>query len=215
MRRPSALLLTLALGASDGAARAQEPPPAIGPFVLDIRGTVPSFSSEAQLAESRGISPAQLPGRGLGVDAGIHLYVARWKAVTFGVGAQVTLGRARSGAQVISDQQVLAPVTEQFASFAPQLSFNFGTGDGWSYISGGVGQSQWSIVPQGREPLVPDVERLRTFNYGGGARWFMKRHLAFNVDVRFHEIHPRSAEPGLNFPPRTTMLVMGAGISLK
>jgi hypothetical protein len=214
MRRPPALLLTLALGASAGAARAQEPPPPIGPFVLDIRGTVPSFSSEPQLAESRGISPAQLPGRGLGVDAGIHLYVARWKALTFGVGAQVTLGRARSGAQVISGQPVLA-VTEQFASFAPQLSFNFGTGDGWSYISGGVGQSQWSLVPDGREPLLPDLERLRTFNYGGGARWFMKRHVAFHVDVRFHEIHPRSAAPGLDFPPRTTMLVIGAGISLK
>jgi hypothetical protein len=95
------------------------------------------------------------------------------------------------------------------------VSFNFGSGDGWSYISGGVGQSVWSVVPDGRAPLLPDVERLRTFNYGGGARWFMKRHVAFTFDVRFHEIHPGGAERGLVLQPRTTMLVMGAGLSLK
>ena len=46
-------------------------------------------------------------------------------------------------------------------TFTPQLSLNFGTGDGWSYISGGLGPSIWSIVPDGAQPLPADDERLR------------------------------------------------------
>jgi hypothetical protein len=215
MRASLVVVFALAVSAvANARAMAQDPPAPIGPFVVDIRGTVPSFSQEHQLAESRGVSIAELPRFGLGAEAGLHLYFARWKAITFGVGAQATLGRAHSGARMLSGRQLRA-VTETFRSFAPQLSFNFGSGDGWSYLSGGVGLSNWSIVPDGAAPRGVDLERLRTFNYGGGARWFMKRHVAFHVDVRFHEIHPPPPEPGFGLVPRTTMLIIGAGISLK
>ncbi len=33
---------------------------------------------------------------------------------------------------------------------------------------------------------------LPTVNYGGGARWFIKHHLAFSLDVRVYEIQPGS-----------------------
>ena len=100
-------------------------------------------------------------------------------------------------------------------SAAPQLSFNFGTGHGWSYLSGGIGRSTWSIVPDGRDPLNADRERLETINYGGGARWFVKPHLAFSVDARFYAIYPGTPDGGRPGGPRTTLLIVGAGISVK
>jgi len=40
----------------------------------------------------------------------------------------------------------------------------------------------------------PGPDWVRTFNYGGGARWFAKPHLAFHVDVRLHAIDPGPAQ---------------------
>ena len=95
------------------------------------------------------------------------------------------------------------------------VSFNFGDGDGWSYLSGGIGTSTWSLVPDGLPPAAPDTEHLKTINYGGGGRWFIKRHLAFSFDVRFYAIEPTTPIPGHPSGPRTTLLIMGAGVSVK
>jgi hypothetical protein len=106
-------------------------------------------------------------------------------------------------------------VTERYTSLAPQISFNFGSSKGWSYVSGGIGGSRWSIVPNTAAPTPVDDERLKTLNYGGGARWFSKKHVAFAFDVRFYAINPGT--PYLSFPgsPRTTLLVIGAGIAVR
>src|SRR5262245_10258981 len=93
-------------------ALAQEPPPPIGPLVIDVRGTVPRFEQSDQLAQSRGLVLAELPKTGFGLDAGLHFYVFKWKAVTFGLGGQVTLGRAHSSP---FEDSGLRPVTERFA----------------------------------------------------------------------------------------------------
>jgi hypothetical protein len=128
----------------------------------------------------------------------------------------VTAGRSRqTPAPPVAGGAILRPSEERFASIAPQISFNFGTGHGWSYISGGMGQSMWAIVPQGQDGFPPDSEPLKTINYGGGARWFMKSHLAFSFDVRFYAINPGTEYIGLPGSPRTTLTVIGAGISLK
>ena len=65
---------------------------------------------------------------------------------------------------------------------SPQLSLNFGNGNGWSYLSVGIGRSLWSITPDGAQSRPIDEEPIRTINYGGGARWFIKPHLAFSLD---------------------------------
>jgi hypothetical protein len=194
-------------------ARAQDPPPKIPLFVFDVHGTVPKFPAAIELAESRGMTLAELPGRGLGLQLGLHLYPVRWRAITFGIGAEVAGSRGRQ--QSPATNPGLRATEEKFLTAAPQLSFNFGTGHGWSYISGGIGLSQWSLIPAGEEPLPPDTERLKTINYGGGARWFAKTHLAFSFDVRFYAINPGT--PYSTFPssPRTTMLIIGAGVSIK
>ncbi len=212
MRRLAACLLLGALCflAASRPASAQEDPSRIGPFVIDVRGSFPGLSDSPTLAASRNLVADELPSRGLGGDAGAHVYLFKAGAVTFGIGAQLTLIRGTSQAT----EEGLRPVTSRLLSFTPQASLNFGNGDGWSYLSAGMGQSQWSILVQGDAPTDADRERLRSFNYGGGARWFMNEHVAFTFDVRFHVIEPGAIHVlGLPGSPRTRMLVIGAGLS--
>jgi hypothetical protein len=209
-RIAAALILTIV---SAPLLRAQGPPPRIGPIVLDLHGTVPRFPKDDAVALSRGLSPAELPGTGLGAQAAFHLYFFRWRAITFGIGGELVAARAKQTPP--SGAPGARPVTEQFRTLGSQLSFNFGSGDGWSYLSGGIGRSNWSIIPADRPPLTVDDEALKTVNYGGGARWFVRRHVAFSFDVRFYALNPGT--PSLGFPasPRITFMAIGAGISVK
>jgi hypothetical protein len=216
LTRPLAALLLTGVWLSVAArAVAQEPPPRIPFFAFDLHGTVPRFSHDDQLRQSRDLITTEMPGTGLGLHASANLYLFTWKAVTFGVGGDAAFARAHQGAQPISETVTGRPVTERFMHAAPDLSLNFGTGDGWSYLSGGIGRSIWSIVPDGAQPLDADRERLETINYGGGARWFVKPHLAFSVDARFYAIYPGTSTEGRPGSPRTTLLIVGAGITLK
>ena len=86
---------------------------------------------------------------------------------------------------------------------------------GLAVISAGLGRSIWSIVAQGSDPAAADTESLKTLDYGGGARWFAKRHLAFSLDVRVYAIPAGTPQLGLSGSPRAALLVIGAGISVK
>lgn len=217
-----ACVVVAVLSLSAAGAHAQAPPPKIPIAALDLHGAFVSFPDTQGLADSRGLNlvgdtAADLPGAAFGGSIGLHLYLLRWKAVTFGIGGEVVGLRAHS-APVAAPGQTTAPVpvSETFLSASPQLSFNFGSATGWSYISGGIGLSQWSVIPDGAESQDADAERLKTLNYGGGARWFMKPHLAFSFDVRVYAISPGSPSPlGLPGSPRATLMVIGAGVSLK
>src|SRR6186997_460036 len=125
LRIAIATSIVLAAAIHPRAASGQDQPPPIGPFVIDVRGTSPSFPDDALLAESRGLSVDELPGRGLGFDAGAHLYLFKWRVITVGVGAQMTFARAASGAVVQDGVEIARAVTSWFTSFTPQLSFNF------------------------------------------------------------------------------------------
>jgi hypothetical protein len=209
---PIATLLFVLVGAAH--ARAQEPPPRIPLLAADLHVTVPRFPSDQPLADSRGMTLAELPGRGFGLHAAVTFYPLKWRAITFGIGGEVTANHAsQSPAEGVVGVRA---AEEKFLSAAPQISFNFGSGHGWSYLSGGLGISQWSLIPDGRdEPFPSDTEGLKTLNYGGGARWFIKPHLAFSFDVRFYVVS--QGTPYLGYPgsPRTTLLIIGAGISVK
>jgi hypothetical protein len=78
---------------------------------------------------------------------------------------------------------------------APQLSFNFGTHDGWSYLSAGYGTAQTraevTSTPAAGTATSETVTRERrthAVNFGGGARWFLRERLAVGFDVRFHRL---------------------------
>lgn len=205
-------------------ARAQDPPPRIPIVALDLHGTFVFFPrNDQQLALSRYLRTEELPGTGLGAHGALTFYPLKWKVVTFGIGADVAVGRSHQSAPTLGTDETGTPivgraVTETFAHAAPEISFNFGNGNGWSYFSGGIGPSVWSLTPdEGGLTLAANSERLKTINYGGGARWFMKRHMAFSLDVRFYAINPSSPDPVQSLPagPRTRLLVMGAGVSFK
>ena len=134
-------------------AGAQDPPPPIPRFVVDLHGTVTNFPDSPVLAASRGLSQAELPGLGLGGAVSAHVYPFKLGAVTFGIGARVSTSRAHSTPDA-QTEPTLRPVTERFTYFGPQVSLNFGTGAGWSYLSGGhqsvdlVDRARW------REPAA-------------------------------------------------------------
>jgi hypothetical protein len=169
------------------------------------------------------MSLAELPGEGFGLDVALHMYPLKWKVITFGLGCGLMVGRSSQtpDANTIalatqSSLPIPRPATETLKSFTPQISFNFGNGYGWSYISGGVGQSMWAVTPAGQEGFVTDTEPLTTFNYGGGARWFMKRHVGFSLDVRIYSISKSVLPNVFMIPsPHTNITVISAGVSLK
>jgi len=70
-------------------------------------------------------------------------------------------------------------------------------------------------VADGVVPLAVDEMPIRAIGYGGGARWFAKKHLAFSLDVRIYEIDGTPPQGILPPGPRTLLLVIGAGIALK
>ena len=212
--KPITLALLICVAVCPRAAAQQGP--RIARIVADVRLTFPKFPNESPvLAASRDIGPTDLPGLGRGIDGALHAYLLQWGAVTFGVGANLMIGRSRStppSTQPPSGQAV----TERFTSIAPQVSLNFGNGYGWSYLSGGIGRSTWFIVPDRAAATPADVERIKTINYGGGARWFKKKHVGFSFDVRFYAINPGTpVGTHLIGSPRTTLLVIGAGVSIK
>jgi hypothetical protein len=206
-----------AILSSASMARAQDPPPRIGPFAIDLHATVPRFpGNDDELADSRVIDVSELPGRGWGLHGAATVYPFKFKAVTFGLGVDLTAARTHQAGRMLATGSTLKDVTETFTHVAPELSLNFGDGDGYSYLSAGVGPSAWRVDVAGAQPVAADYERLQTTNWGGGARWFIKDHLAFSLDVRVYDINPSSPDPaGTPTQPRIRMLIIGAGISLK
>jgi hypothetical protein len=122
-----------------------------------------------------------------------------------------------------TDTRTLEPTTEggpkgptveaRLSSLAPQLSLNFGRKDGWSYISGGVGSADLTVERADRP--VGDGSRVRTINYGAGARWFTNKHLAVSVDLRFYSVGAQAATSTRPAYPKSTMMVISGGIALR
>ena len=207
-------LLTLSavlLAGADASAQSGEP---IGWFVADLRGSIAPFGQNQVLAVSRGFDPTLTPGTGLGLEAGAHVYVYRWRVITFGVGASFHTSVADRSAKD-TDPDPNGPILrKKFTAVAPQISLNFGGRNGWSYLSGGLGtSSQLSLFARNDEE--PDQRRSNTVNYGGGVRWFVSEHLAFSLDLRFYAVshlEPTDTEPG---SPRMTVMIFSIGASFK
>ena len=192
---------------------AAQDPGRIGPFVIDIHGSFVNVGQDELLATNRGLTPDQLAGSGLGIDVGGHVYLFRYREVTFGVGVSaVFMETSRTPGPDDPDPE-RPTVNTRFSALSPQLSFNFGDGDGWSYLSGGLGTSRMSVFEA--QETEPSQRRAGTLNYGGGARWFIRPSLAFSFDVRLYAISPleqTNTEPG---SPRMTRVAISVGISIK
>ena len=232
------LSVTLMTTVTDAAG--QDPGP-IGPFVFDLRGALVGLSQNTDLANDRGLWPDQLAPRSVGLNVGGHAYVFRWREITFGVGISALVSSASRRLGTLTENGFVAPMPDlvsglgpngegtttekddpipkrstvktRFSAISPELSFNFGDGDGWSYLSGGLGTSTMNVYPE--QPTVPEQRRAGTLNYGGGARWFVKPNLAFSFDIRLFAISPLpelEAQPG---SPRMTRFAVNLGLSVR
>jgi hypothetical protein len=168
------------------AAQAPEPP---GPWVLDLRGATAGLPSDTAFFPTVPIDTL-VPSRGFGFDVGAHVYL-------------FTLGPSRVGvgANYVRVRGTTETVTAELRTVAPQVSFNFGTRSGWSYLGAGLGRG-WvaTTAQQLAGPASEDSGALTAMNFGGGARWFLTGHLGVGFDVRWHRV---SGTPG-------TMLVSAA-----
>lgn len=206
----AALCLLLA-GAADAAA---QPPEPIGPLAVNVRGALARLKAEPPVAAGLGVTPDDLPTRGLGLSAGAHWYPLRTRRVTFGIGGELVLARARRTAEATGETGETPTITQRFSELSPHLSLNFGTNDGWSYISGGMGRA-WLSAESDAQPAEGSADPVRSLHYGGGARWFTSPRLAFTFDVRFYTIAGREAtdlRPGY---PRNRFMVISAGASFR
>lgn len=207
------LCVAIALGwASDSMAQPRTP---IGPFVADVRGALARFKEDPTVAGSLGVQPDNLPTRGLGLAVGAHWYPLRGRRVTLGVGGEILLARDTRTADDEGAGAVTGPtVTTRLSAMSPQLSLNFGHGDGWSYISGGLGVARLT-AERDDGPSTGGAARTRTLHYGGGARWFTGPRLAFTFDLRFYTVNARPAAGTIPEFPKTKTMVISAGISLR
>lgn len=203
------------------AAAAQDPTPPldpiddrIAPFVVDARITMPRFKGSAAVAQSLGVTEADLPGRGLGLVVGGHVYPVRARSLALGIGAEVMV-RSRAGKTIgpaIEDGPDGPTIVTRMTSISPQVSLNFGRRNGYSYLTAGYGLG--SFTTELEESPVGDAEtRPKIMNYGAGARWFLRKHLAFALDLRFYKIGAQEAAVERPAYPASTTMMFSAGIS--
>ena len=203
-------------------ATAQLPKP-LPVAAFDIRGFYSKLGQDPVTAQDLGLAATNLPARGLGGVAALTFYPVRGQSMSLGVGGEALLARghgdlvdtqtvsggsAQNGTAILSD-----PIDQRLRSLAVAISLNFGHRDGWSYLSAGMGPMTFATYRGGTAPSVaPPVSN--TLNFGAGARWFMKSHVAFCFDVRFYQTRP---EVKTAYPPRqrTKLLIMSAGMAIR
>jgi hypothetical protein len=207
------LIAVIALLLVPSIARAQ-PAPTLPVFVFDVRAFYSGLGQDPITAAALGVAPTDLPNRGLGGMAGLHIYPIRSGGFAIGLGGEALLARGRSQPVAAEETPLGPPIEQQLRGLAGALSLNFGHRDGWSYLTAGMGPLEFPTFQDDTAPSEPPP-RLMTLNYGGGARWFITSHVAFGFDIRFYITKPEVPFPP--YPPRerNRLLIMSAGLSFK
>jgi hypothetical protein len=78
-----------------------------------------------------------------------------------------------------------------------------------------MGWSTFTVEREDAPAPADDPARRKTINYGGGARWFAKQHLAVSIDLRFYAVSPEAATASRPAMPRMTLMVFSAGVSTR
>jgi hypothetical protein len=205
--------VAVALGASAAPAPAQVVQPT-GGLVVDLHGSVAIYDQPGQVTGPLGVTAESLPARGLGAAGRVHVYPVRVRGIVVGLGASGLWTRG-TATPVDREGRPTGPSGETvLASLLPEVSLNFGTRDGWSYLGAGAG---WSIY-RSRLRAAPETTaspRVRTVSFGAGARWFARPHLAFSFDLRWLALGPQAATADTPARPKTTRLVASAGVSIR
>jgi hypothetical protein len=169
-----AALVTVLACAGRASAQAPDPP---GPWVFDLRGATSGLPSDTAFFPAVAVDTL-VPSRGFGFETGAHVYLFSLGPARVGAGAAYV--RARGTADT---------VTANISTIAPQISFNFGSTNGWSYLGAGVGRA-WvrTTVAQLTGTAEQESGGLTALNFGGGARWFLTSHVGVGFDVRWHRL---------------------------
>jgi hypothetical protein len=199
---------------------ASRPP---GPFVVDIRGATmavpddPSFQPPAPGA-------TLFPTRGFGGEVAAHVYVANVLGARLGLGGGALRIFASTSPPDPPDPtpgttpppRTVPDIRSTMTILAPQVSLNFGSRNGWSYVSAGYGTASLRMEASGiADEVVRASGRLPAINVGGGARWFRSDHLAFAFDIRVHIVGARPRAVPEVSTPRTMLMAASVGISLR
>jgi len=222
MPRRAALALALLVSSAAPAAAQGPPPDPPGPYAIDLRGVFGGFPRDTTFFPPVPTGTV-VPTRGFGLEIGGHVYLFRLGPARLGIGVSALRVRHKispadppSTGRTPPPVRTVPDVEATLTTFAPQVSFNFGTADGWSYLSAGYGRAQVNTATLATATATArENGPLNAINVGGGARWFRSRHLAITFDVRFHILAAKLAEPPLAGTPRSTVLTAGAGISLR
>ena len=195
------------------AAFAQNPRP-LPVIVIDARGAIARLGTDQTTATGLGVDVNRLPGRGLGGSVGVHLYPLRGTKISLGIGGEGLLARARFQPKDVEGQPAGLAIERRLFSYAGTISINFGDRDGWSYLSAGMGPLRFESFT-GDLPAAEAPPTKMTQNFGGGARWFVNRHLGACFDVRYYLTRPEVATGTSPARDRKRVMVIAIGISLQ
>jgi hypothetical protein len=211
--RHSALLTILLLaGAIPAFAQDKRPLPVVA---ADLRGFYSGLGQDPVTAADLGVAATDLPSRGLGGVAGVHLYPLRGRTMALGIGAEWMIARGRTQkTDTTTGAPVGEPIEQRLRSLSPQISLNFGHREGWSYLSAGMGRVSFETF-EGALPPAELPPTKSTINMGGGARWFLSSHIAFTFDVRFYLTRPEAETELFPGRQRSRLMVMSAGFGFK
>jgi len=209
-----ALLVTL-FGAWPASAQALRPVPRV---VLEVRGLTGGLPEDPTTAADLGFAADTLPDRAFGGAAGLHVYPVRRTGFALGLGGDGVLVRARAPIVDLEGVATGDRLVRQIQGLSGVVSLNFGHSDGWSHISAGAGPLRFKNASSGAGP-GPGTENtspyLLTLNAGGGARWFLSRHVAFMFDVRFYFTRPEAASLDSAGRQAQRLVLLSAGLAIK
>ena len=207
-----ALVLILLAAASPAEAQSKDPLPT---FVVDVRGAFAQLGQDTTTATDLGVAATQLPGTAIGGAVGGNYYFLKRKKMSLGLGAEGVL--ARAAAQQAADAQTGVAegprIERRLQGFAGTFSLNFGHGQGWSYVSAGLGPMRFQTFSGDLPASAPPFQA--TQNFGVGARWFTSDHVAFCFDLRWYLTKPLTTTVEYPGRLRQRVLVISAGISIK
>jgi hypothetical protein len=193
-----------------------------GPYVVDLRAVTMSEPKDPAFfpAEPSG---TLVPARGFGFDGGAHIYAGSLGQARLGFGASLlrvrgTATSPQATSTTTSRTPLAAPPAHRpdmvttITAFAPQVSLNFGTENGWSYLSAGYGTARILTSEAGvPQPAARRVSGIPAVNIGAGARWFFASRLALGFDIRFYRLSGRSARG----TPPAMFTAASVGLSLR
>lgn len=188
-------------------------------FAADVHGVFARHKTEPSVATSLNVATGNVPTHSLGLAGGAHVYVLRGRRVSLGIGGSMLMAGGSDSIEITaaSGTVTTSPVVRRrFRSIDPEVSLNFGHRNGWSYISGGFG-GRSTLYLDREDAAASNAPQRSTLTYGAGARWFTSEHLAFSAEVRWYSIaeQPASAATKIVLEPRTTLMVLSGGISIK